>query len=114
MSPNAWVAIVIALAVILYAVVRPMLKKKDPLDKPPKFASLSRQRAVEREMQNVLVELSEMTRQISAQLDTRSAKLEALIRDADSRIAELKSMGQIPATAPSPTAPVATPQVADE
>jgi len=38
---------------------------------------------VERQMQSLLVELSEMSRQISAQLDTRSAKLELLIKEAD-------------------------------
>jgi len=45
-------------------------EKKGPAQQAPGFASLSRQRAVEREMQNVLVELSELTRQVSAQLDS--------------------------------------------
>jgi hypothetical protein len=42
-------------------------------------------------MQNLLVELSEMARQITAQIDTRSAKLEELIRQADLRIETLKN-----------------------
>jgi hypothetical protein len=75
---------------ILWAVIRPMFRKKDPLQRPPAYASLSRQRAVERDMQHVLVELSEMARQISGQLDTRAAKLEALIKEADEKIAVLK------------------------
>ena len=86
-----WFFIVMAIITIVYAAMRPLLRKKDPLDKPPAFASLAQQRSVDRQMQNVLVELSEMARQITAQLDTRAAKLEALIREADQRIAAMKS-----------------------
>lgn len=85
---------------VYFFVLRPMSRKKDPLDRPPAFASLSQQRAVERQMQSLLVELSEMSRQISAQLDTRAAKLEQLIHDADERIARLQSAQQN-AVAPS-------------
>jgi hypothetical protein len=90
-NPTVWLVAVVVILTIIYAVLRP-LRKKDPLMKPPQFASLSRQRSVEREMQNVLVELSEMTRQVSAQLDTRATKLEMLIKDADQRIATLKAL----------------------
>ena len=68
-----------------------MRKKSDPLE-PSAFGSLSRQRGVERQMETLVVELSEMTRQISAQLDTRSAKLEQLIQDADQRIESLRHL----------------------
>jgi hypothetical protein len=108
-----WPVIIMAILTIVYAVFRPLLKKKDPLKKPPSFASLSQQRAVEREMQNVLVELSEMARQISAQLDTRAGKLEALIKEADEKIALLKigtsassSSLNVDINRPAPPAPV--------
>jgi hypothetical protein len=80
---------------LLYLVVRPMLrgKKKDPLDRPMNMG-VSQQRAVERDMNNVIVELSQMARQITAQLDTRSAKLEALLEEADRKIEELKRLQQ--------------------
>ncbi len=95
-----WVLIALAVATLLYAVVRPAMKKnKDPLAKTPAMSSLSQQRNVERQMQNLLVELSEMTRQISAQLDTRSQKLQMLIVDADERIAELKKLANLPPAA---------------
>jgi hypothetical protein len=84
-----WAVICIAIITILYATMRPFFRKKDPLSKPPGYASLARQRSVEQQMQHVLVEMSEMTRQIAAQLDTRAAKLEALIREADEKIAAL-------------------------
>jgi hypothetical protein len=101
-----WVLIAAAVGTLFYAVVRPaMRKKKDPLTKTPTMSSLAQQRNVERQMQNLLVELSEMTRQITAQLDTRSQKLQMLIDDADQRISTLKQLQQ-PIT-PSPNlAPV--------
>ncbi len=86
-----WAAVGLAIFTIMYVVIRPWFRKKDPLSKPPAFASLAQQRSVEREMQNVLVELSKMARQITGQLDTRAAKLEALIREADEKIAVMKS-----------------------
>jgi DNA-binding protein H-NS len=91
-----WFVIAVALLTIIYAAVRPFLRKKDPLAKPPAFGSLAQQRSVERQMQSVLLEMSEMARQITAQLDTRSAKLEALIREADEKIATMKSQPAAP------------------
>jgi len=88
---SMWPVYALAAITILYVVFRPMLRKKrgDPLEKMPSMG-LSSQRAVEREMNNLLVELSEMARQVTAQLDTRTAKLEALIEEADRKIAELR------------------------
>jgi len=95
-----WFFIVMAIITMVYAAMRPLLRKKDPLAKPPAYASLAQQRSVDRQMQNVLVELSEMSRQITAQLDTRAAKLEALIREADQKIAEMKSQSAAPPPEP--------------
>jgi hypothetical protein len=97
-----WAAIVLAILTILYAALRPMFRKKDPLAKPPAFGSLAQQRAVERQMQNVLVEMSEMARKITAQIDTRAAKLEELIRQADERISAMKAQGTNHSQSPSP------------
>jgi hypothetical protein len=93
---SQWTMVALAIISIYFAVVRPMMKKKkDPLAKPAQFG-LSKERTVERQMQNLLVELSEMTRQITAQLDTRSQKLQLLIEEADKRIAELQHAPQQP------------------
>lgn len=83
----------IVMAGLYVTVVRPMMRKRDPLDRPTGMQGLSQQRGVERQMQNLIVELSEMARQITGQIDTRAAKLEHLIREADAKIAELKSAG---------------------
>jgi hypothetical protein len=92
-----------ALYLVYFTFIRPARRrKKDPLEDPGPRISLAQQRAVEREMNHVLVELSDMARQVSAQIDTRSARLEALIQDADRRIQTLRHIqGDGPAPAES-------------
>lgn len=92
-----WLAIGAALFLIVYFVLRPLAKKKkeDPLSRmssssPP--GSMAKQRSVEREMSNLLVELSEMARQVTAQLDTRATKLELLMKEADEKIEALQRL----------------------
>ncbi|MDQ3440087.1 MAG: hypothetical protein M3478_07025, partial [Planctomycetota bacterium] len=104
-----WIAIGVALFLIVYFVIRPMGKRKqDPLGKmSTPGQSMSSQRSVEREMSNLLVELSEMARQVTAQLDTRSTKLELLMREADEKIEALRALqSSAPASPPPSTAPV--------
>ena len=94
---TSWAAIGIGVFTILYVVfIKPALAKKkpDPLAKNPPEPGLARQRAVERDVSNLVVEMSEMTRQMTAQIETRAARLEALIREADEKIALLRSLGQ--------------------
>lgn len=84
------------LAYILYRST--LRKRKDPLEKPLSIG-LSQQRAVEREMGTLLVEMSQMARQITAQLDTRSARLQALLEEADRKIEQLKQLSREAGTA---------------
>ena len=91
-----WVVIGLAVVTILYAVMRPAMRRKDPMSKLNKgeaFSSLAQQRSAERDMSNLLVEMSEMARQITGQLDTRAAKLEMLIQEADEKIRQLQQLG---------------------
>ena len=90
-----WIVYAVGALTILFVVLRPSLRKKDPLAQSGPKMSMAQQRSVEREMSNLLVELSEMARQITGQLDTRSAKLEALMQEADKKIAELKRLESI-------------------
>ena len=94
---TTWLVIAVAVLAIVYITfVRPLRQKKkekDPFDRPARRAGLSQQKVVEREMSNLLVELSEMARQLTAQLDTRAAKLELLIREADEKILLLQKAG---------------------
>jgi hypothetical protein len=92
LGSQTWLLFALAMFTIVYAVfLRPMMRpKKDPLARPigQRPGSLARQRDVERQMETLLVELSEMARQITGQLDTRAAKLAELIRQADEAIAK--------------------------
>jgi len=92
--PGQWAVIALGIVTVLYvAVIRPMRKgkRKDPLARPAGQFSLAQQRAVEREMSNLLVEYEEMLRRMTAQLETRSARLELLINQADERLAQLRA-----------------------
>jgi hypothetical protein len=93
LDTQTWAALIVAVLATIYLVLRSKAKsRKDPLSRQPAGPSLAQQRAVERQMSNLLVELSEMARAVSAGLDTRAAKLQVLIDEADQRIAELKAL----------------------
>jgi hypothetical protein len=99
---KGYIAIAMGILGLAYLMYRGSAKKRrDPLDdsRGPGF-SLAQQRSVERQMQGLLVEMAEMARQITAQLDTRAAKLEALIQEADAKLEALRRAG-----APTPGEP---------
>ncbi len=101
-----WLVVAMVTLAVTYLLLRSTAKKKrDPLN-APRGMSLAQQRATERQMESLLVDLSEMARQISSQLDTRAAKLENLIREADEKIDELRAaqQGRRPPAAPRPPA----------
>ena len=85
-------------------------KRPDPLSRGPRqivsHNDLARQRATERQLEGLMVELEQMSRQISAQLDTRMARLEALLAEADEKLARLESAPSSPSS-PSSTRPAA-------
>lgn len=109
-NSSGWLLLGMSVLAIIYLMLRP--RKKDPLATQPFRSSLAQQKALERDMQNVIVELSEMTRQLSAQLETRAARLEALLREADVKLAALREQsasigkdeagGESPASATRP------------
>lgn len=110
-----WALICAAGLTVVYVVMRPFKKRKDPLAHPTNL-SLAGQREVERQMTELLVELEQMARQMTAQLDTRARKLELLINEADQKIAALQSASDSSAMLPQfiPAEPAAAPRsVAD-
>ncbi len=54
-----------------------------------RYRDLKDERAATREIDQVMLDLDRLSRDIQARLDTRLARLECLIRDADQRIAQL-------------------------
>lgn len=68
------------------------------------IARLRDQRNLQQSMDELLLQIEEMSRQVSAQLDTKYAKLELVIRDADERIARLENLLGRRETAAAPVA----------
>ncbi|MFQ5804893.1 MAG: hypothetical protein ACE5I3_00420 [Phycisphaerae bacterium] len=70
------------------------------------LARIRDQHRLRESMDQLLVELEEVSRRVGAQVDTKFAKLDAVIRDADDRIARLEQMLGRHGTEPSqPAAP---------
>jgi hypothetical protein len=53
---------------------------------------LQRRRGVEDDLRDIMLELQNVSRQVNAQLDNKFQRLEAVISDADQRIAALKGL----------------------
>jgi hypothetical protein len=118
-DPSTWIAILLGGFVLLYlSVLRPMMrKKKDPLEQnTPVRTGLAQQRAMEREMQNLLVEYEKLIRNMTAGVDTRAARLEQLIQEAkdaeNSLRAALQAAGGngVPAQQPAAFGPLFSPE----
>src|SRR5688572_1995547 len=88
-----WVVICLVLLAAVYLIMRPKGKKKDPLARQQLPGgpgaggglTLAQQRGLERDMSTLVTELLEMSRQMTSQMETRSAKLEILLREADEK-----------------------------
>jgi len=112
-----WAIICAGVLTLVYAVMRPMRKRKDPLVRQSS-PSLAAQRETEKQMTELLVELEQMARKMTAQLDTRTTKLELLIREADQKIALLRianggAVHHLPADDPIPEPGMPDPRHAD-
>jgi len=68
----------------------------------PPAASTS-QEPLRRNLEALMIELQELSRKIGAEIDTRFAKLEAAMRDADRRIATLTRLTRKTGQAPPPS-----------
>jgi hypothetical protein len=81
-----------AFVLIYLTLLRPKMRgKKDPLEKQPLRSGMAQQRALERDMQSLLVEYEQMIRNMTSQVDTRASKLELLIKEADEKLAALRA-----------------------
>lgn len=78
---------------------RRRIRSSQRLDNVParqRYARLTEQSEARDDVQEVMLELDKLSRHIHGQIDTRLARLEALIRDADQRIAKLSQMRDAP------------------
>lgn len=86
-----------AACLIMFLTIRMRRKAREqtgaaPYESRERLAHMSAARGVRGDMEDLLAELQELARSINAQIDTKFAKLEASIQDADRRIAELKRL----------------------
>ncbi len=97
-DPAQWVPVLaMAFGALYIFVLRPMKNRKkntDSLDDLSYRKNMAQQRHVEREMQSLLVELSDMSRKMTAQIDSRTTKLELLLEEADAKLAELRALSE--------------------
>ena len=103
-----WVVLCVGVMATAYLVMRGRLRKRhDPMARAASVGmGLSQQRQVERDVSNLMVEMLETARHMTAQLDTRAARIEALIVEADSKLAALNgALATQPAVAPASAAP---------
>ena len=99
-----WVVLCVGVLATLYLVMRGRAKKpKDPFERTPSIG-LSQQRQIERDMGNLMVEMLDTARQMTAQLDTRAARIEVLMKEADAKLAALKAATAALPAAPAPAA----------
>jgi hypothetical protein len=93
-SQLAIIAVILVLTAIMLANTRRRLKNRGPSPSEyarEQIARLKEHSQVKGDMEQLLIELHEAARRLNAQLDTKAAKLETLIREADQRIARLQS-----------------------
>jgi hypothetical protein len=67
--------------------------------RPRVSRELTQRREAEETIRGLMLELEEIAREVNAQIDTRYRKLEAVIRDADRKIAKLQRLNSLPADA---------------
>jgi hypothetical protein len=88
-----WLVLAVGVLATLYVIMRPKMRaKRDPMERAPATMGLAQQRQFERDVNHLMVEMLETARQMTAQLDTRAARLEVLIRQADERLGALKAV----------------------
>jgi hypothetical protein len=86
-----WVVLAVGVLATLYLVMRGRAKvKKDPLSRKPVPIGVAQQRQIERDISSLMVEMLQTAQQMTAQLDTRAARLEVLLKEADEKLAALK------------------------
>jgi hypothetical protein len=106
------IAVIIVVTVLMLGNVRRKLRQRGP--SPSEYAReqisrLKEHHEIKGDMEQLLVELHEAARRLNAQMDTKAARLEALIRDADERIAGLEAASAPDATTRAPAAQVGHP-----
>jgi len=85
---------VLGFLLIMQATRRNWRKSQGRGERPARerYDELQRSASASRDLEQVMLELDQLARQVHGKLDTRFAKLEAVIRDADERIDRLSRL----------------------
>jgi hypothetical protein len=97
-------ALGIGVLTIIMISTRNRIKRSQSSSRPSAmecYAELHDERGATRDLEAVMMELDQLSRQIHGRLDTKLAKLEALIRDADQRIEKLARLQRASAGEPT-------------
>ncbi|MCP4590428.1 MAG: hypothetical protein GY842_06780 [bacterium] len=108
-SNNQLLLIIVAVGVTVSMMVTARRRRSRDANSPRAYAReqltrLREEAGIKDDLAAVLAQVQEVTRQFSAQLDTRFMKLERAIQDADTRLAEFARLAEGPC-APSVDAP---------
>jgi len=93
-GPDQWLLIIAAIVIITLLLMQSS-RRRGTNGSPKQYrreidSATNKSAVIKRDMERLLVELSELARQINGQIDTRYAKLEQSIADADKRIQFLR------------------------
>ena len=88
----AMAAVIFILFILNRSARRRRMGLARPREDQPTHGETARVQRLKREMEQLLVELNDFAREVNGQIDTRFAKLEQSISDADRRIAELRRL----------------------
>lgn len=109
---NPWAGLLMAAgAMLLMFLVMMNLRRKisarhEAKEEPRERIERVRQaNGMQNDLRQMMVELEDLTRRFGSQLDARSAKLEALIEEADAKIAQLQRLSGKPGAAAPAAAP---------
>ncbi|MEX0741417.1 MAG: hypothetical protein WD079_01385 [Phycisphaeraceae bacterium] len=105
---NVFMAAGVAMIIMLLVInTRGKLRRRGSATLNPheKVERIKQTHGMKNDMRNMMVELEELTRRFSAQLDAKAVRLERLIDEADERLAQLEAMGSGRRTDAAPQPP---------
>ncbi len=84
---------IIGLSVVMRSTAKRIRATREPASPArQRYARMTQEVHAKKDLEAIMVELDELARQIHGRIDTKYAKLEAVIRDADARIEQLSRL----------------------
>ncbi len=88
---------IIGISIIMRSTAKRVRESREPGSPArQRYAKMTQEITAKRDLEAIMVELDELARQIHGRIDTKFAKLESIIRDADERIERLSKLADTP------------------